>query len=193
MKTIAVTGGIGSGKSLLGKILEEKGFIVIDTDLISKRLSLKGNEGYRQIIEIFGSDILDSDSNLDKTKLAEIAFNDKKSLEMLNSIMHPLIEKELLKEIEKHINENYIFVLVPLLFETGWQNRFDKVWLVLADEKIRLQRAVLRDKAKEEDIKKRIKNQINHANMSNLAHNVLYNNSSEEEFKVQVANALKTL
>lgn len=193
MITVAVTGGIASGKSLAGKVLQEMGYTVIDTDIISRNLSLSGGEGYLKIVEAFGENIISYNGEIDRGKLANIVFNDKSSLDKLNNIMHPLIEKELFVTIEKHITEKIVFVLIPLLFESILINRFDKIWLILADEKIRIERAAKRDNSIKEEIKKRINNQINYEKMSNLAHTVLYNNSSEEEFILQVQAAVKAL
>ena len=173
--------------------MQNKGYTVIDTDIISKNLSKKGKAIYNAIINVFGNIVINGKGELNRKKIADIVFNDKKSLEKLNSITHPLIEKELKTEIEKHINKDYVFILVPLLFETNLQNTFDKIWLILADEKIRIIRATKRDKTNKENIIKRIKNQINYEKKAKFAHNVLYNNSSEEEFAVEIENALKTL
>mgnify|MGYP000976211907 CR=1 FL=1 len=192
-KTVAVTGGIGSGKSLLGKILRKKGYTVIDSDEISRQVCVKGRPGHAAVVEIFGEGILDEFGNLDRKKLASIVFSDEGKLRLLNGILHPIIERELSRQLKEHEGEELVFVLIPLLFELGWQDRFDYVWLVLADEEIRIARAMARDGARREDIEKRIKNQINHAEKAHLAHNVLYNNSSEEEFKVQIERALDSL
>jgi dephospho-CoA kinase len=193
MLTIAITGGIGSGKSLAGKILQEAGYIVIDTDMISRNIYRKGSVCYNKIIKAFGKGVLNKNEEIDRKALADIVFSDKTSLKKLNRITHPEIEKELFKEIEACANEKYVFVLVPLLFESKMQKRFDRIWLVLADKDKRIKRAAARDNTSEENIKKRIENQIEYEKNSTLAHNVLYNNSSEEEFKVQVLNAVNTL
>lgn len=192
-KTVAVTGGIGSGKSLLGEILQQKGYTVIDTDVISRQVCEKGGRGLRAVVEKFGGDILDEEGGLDRKKLARIVFSDPKKLSLLNSVLHPIIEEELNRKISEHEGESFIFVLVPLLFEVGWQDRFDYVWLVLADEEIRINRAMARDGASREEVASRIKNQINHAEKACLAHNVIYNNSSEEELRVQVERAISSL
>lgn len=193
MITVAITGGIGSGKSLAGKIISDEGYTVIDTDAISKTLSSKGGEGYRGILNAFGRGILNENGDVNRKALAEIVFGDKASLFRLNQIMHPLIEKRLFEIIEAHKQEKIVFALVPLLFESSMQSRFDKIWLILSDKEIRIKRAANRDNSTETEIKKRIENQINYEKMRSSAHNVLYNNSSEEEFKVQVISAIKTL
>jgi len=193
MKTIAITGGIGSGKSLAGELIKNKGYIVIDADNISRDLTAKGKKGYEGIVKVFGESFLKEDGTLDRKKLADKVFSNKESLNKLNKVMHPLIEIELDKLLESYNDKQYVFILMPLLFELGWQNHFDKVWLILVDEKIRILRVMQRDKSKQSDVKKRIKNQIIHENIISIAHNVLYNNSSKEEFKASIVEALKTL
>jgi dephospho-CoA kinase len=191
-KTVAVTGGIGSGKSFLGQILRQKGYTVIDADTISRQVCEKGRPGYAAVVENFGDGILDGDGNLDRKKLASIVFSNESKLRLLNSILHPIIERELSRQLKEHEEDELVFVLIPLLFELGWQDRFDYVWLVLADEEVRIARTMARDGSGREEVQKRIKNQVNHAEKAHLAHNVLYNNSSEE-FKVQVERALDSL
>lgn len=193
MITIAVTGGIASGKSLLGEILQNLGYTVIDLDTISKDISRKGEIGYKGIVEIFGKIILQENGEIDRKKLADIVFNDKQSLNKLNAAMHPLIDGELNKRLRQLKDEKYVFVLIPLLFETGWQNRFDRVWLILADKDKRIERAQARDGLTREEIESRMRNQINHADYIRFAHNVLYNNNSGEGFKEQILKALNTL
>lgn len=192
MIKIAVTGGIASGKTFLGEILLGYGYKVIDTDIISRQLTEKGEKGFNSIVNIFGKGILNSGGSLDRKKLAHIVFNDKKSLDKLNAALHPLIIEELNRRIDLVKDQKNVFVLVPLLFELNLQNSFDKVWLVLADKEIRIKRAAKRDNVLPAHIEAVINNQINHADYIHFAHNVLYNNS-EREFKAQIKEALKTL
>jgi dephospho-CoA kinase len=192
MIKIAVTGGIASGKSFLGEILRGYGYKVIDTDIISRELTEKGGKGLKNIVNIFGGGILNGDGGLDRKKLAQIVFNDKKTLEKLNSALHPLIIEELNTRINLIKDQKYVFVLVPLLFELNLQESFDKVWLVLADKEIRIKRAAERDNVPSAHIEAVINNQINHADYIRFAHNVLYNNS-DREFRAQIEEALKTL
>ena len=90
-KVIGITGGIASGKSTVCNILIELGYPVIDSDIISKRLSQKGNSCYYAIVNNFGDDILLSDGNIDRKKLGNIIFNNKDKKELLNNVTHPLI------------------------------------------------------------------------------------------------------
>lgn len=192
-KVIAITGGIGSGKSLVGQILRQKGYTVIDTDVISRQVCQKGQPGYHAVVHRFGCDILDREGDIDRKKLAGIVFSDGEKLNALNSAIHPIIEDELKRQLGERKGERYIFVLIPLLFELGWQDRFDFVWLVLAEDEIRIRRAMERDGATREEVERRIKNQINHAEKAHFAHIVLYNNLSKEELEAQVDRALLSL
>jgi dephospho-CoA kinase len=191
MRTIAVTGGIASGKSYLGEYLKKLGYAVIDADKVSRELSKKGGKCHRKIVEIFGEVFLGSDGEIDRKKLGKKVFGDKESLEKLNAATHPLIIEEINDKIAALKNHKYVFVLVPLLFELNMQDNFDYVWLVLASESVRIERAKQRDGG--HNVEAVIKNQINHADYAEQAHKVLYNDGSEEDFIKQIEQVLGAL
>jgi len=188
---IAVTGGIGSGKSFLGNVAERNGFIVIDTDGLSRE-AVKSKKVTSKLKRTFGKDIY-IEAGLNRMKLSSIVFNDKTKLELLNLIMFPAVDRLLKKELKKHKKEKTVFVQIPLLFECGSRIKFDKVWLILSDEKIRIERAAKRDHLNEEEVIKRIRSQINYNEKAELAHTVLYNNGTQEEFAESIKELLKTL
>lgn len=190
MKTIAVTGGIASGKSYLGEVLKKRGHAVIDADDVSRELSQKGGKCYKKIVEIFGEEFLRPDGEIDRKKLGGKVFGDKESLNKLNAATHPLIIEEINNKISALKDRKYVFVLVPLLFELNMQDNFDTVWLILASEKTRTERAAKRGTVYAGAV---IKNQINHADYASRAHKVLYNDGGEEEFTRQIDKALISL
>lgn len=196
MVSVAITGGIGSGKSVAGDYLKNKGYKVIDADEVSRLVVAHDSKGLRQLVFKFGTHILSIDGSLDRKKLAEIVFNDKDKLQILNSITHPLIAKNIQRQIDEIETENkdsIVFVMIPLLFELNWHTKYDKVWLILAENDKRAERAAKRDSTTKDKIYNRIKNQINYAENAKYAHNVLYNNNTLESFYKQIEDALKDL
>lgn len=191
-KIVGITGGIASGKTLVGEILKAEGFFVIDTDEITRRLNKKGQLCYNAIIKEFGNEFLNEFEEIDKRKFAAFIFKDKNLAKRLNFITHPIIIREIDKEIQ-NLDDSVIFVLVPLLFESNMQKRFYKVWTVSADKNIRIIRAQKRDNLKLEEIRNIIKNQLPEIERNKLADNILYNEGKAEDLKIQVLDALKTL
>ena len=126
MKVIGITGGIASGKSYVSSVIKKAGYPVIDADLISKDLSQKGGSVYHAIIRTFGESFLDENKEINRQKLGSLIFNDKQAKGLLNSISHPLIIEEMEKQI-KMAKTDLVFVDVPLLYESGLENMFDKI------------------------------------------------------------------
>ena len=147
---IGITGGIGSGKSTVSRILRNKGFYFVDLDSISHAV-IQNPKIKKQLLENFGNEIFDKEEVLRK-KLGEIVFKDKKKLEKLNSIMHPEILKEMRKKI-KEIKEDVVFVEIQLLFEVGWESEFDLILLIWSKKNIQIKRILERDgRSKDEAI-----------------------------------------
>lgn len=117
---IGLTGGIAAGKSTLRKELEKIGFVALDADQISREIVKPKTEGLNAIRQIFGEGYL-VEGKLNRKKLGELVFSNSEQLAKLNSILHPLIKKELRRQIEnlKRIGKTKILLEVPLLFETG--------------------------------------------------------------------------
>lgn len=151
-----ITGSIACGKSYVTSYLKNKGFNVIDTDLISKEITKKGNIGYFEVIKKFP--YLDSNNELDRKKLASVIFSDSRKREELNSILHPIIYKECQNEIQKL--DGVIFLDVPLLFETNFDTLCDKTICVWTNKDTQLKRLMMRDNLSYDDALKRISSQM---------------------------------
>jgi len=188
---IAITGGIGSGKSLVGKILKSSGCEVIEADEISKELNKRGNACYNAILKEFGKEFLDENLELDRIKFRNYIFSSEKRVKRLNEITHPIIIDEIFAAA-KSCGGKFVFVVVPLLFETNTQNKFDKIWIVSMNAKARAERAAKRDKVSEAEILNIMKNQIDY-NRYNLADTIIYNEGTRQNLKLQVLDALKGL
>lgn len=164
-KVIGLTGGIASGKSTVSSILMEKGFRVIDSDIISREVVEPGQPGYKELVTYFGNEILYEDGSLNRKVLGDIVFSNEELLEILNNITHPYIFKELIKKINVECFNNIVFVDIPLLFERfdeliKQDIIFDETWLIYTDEVIQLERLILRNNLSEKEAINRIKSQM---------------------------------
>lgn len=146
---IAITGGIGSGKSYVANYIRSKGYIVIDTDIIARELMEKGNSNYLNIIENFGSDILKLDGDIDRVKLRNIVFHDDKKRRLLNSLTHPNIMK---KAMEESDGADIYFIEIPLLFEEKLESYFDQSWTVDCCEETQIKRVLKRSSLSQEEV-----------------------------------------
>ena len=146
---IAITGGIGSGKSYVANYIRSKGYKVIDTDIIARELMKKGNSNCLNIIEKFGSDILKLDGDIDRAKLRNLVFHDEKKRQLLNSITHPNIMKKAMDESD---GSDIYFIEVPLLFEENLESYFNQSWVVDCSEKTQVERVLKRSSLSQEEV-----------------------------------------
>ena len=191
MIKIALTGNIASGKSSVQKIIEMSGFDVMDTDKVGHGLlSVKNSE----LMDVFGGEnVFDDDANFDRKKLGELVFNDPEKLKLLNSIIHPQIRKEIEGYFEQKKDEPFVFVAIPLLFETGMEDLFDKIIIVYAEDEIRLKRLITRNNYSEDYAKKRMLSQIPQEKKFALVDYIIDNNGTEEELFNSTREVLEEL
>lgn len=156
---IAVTGGIGSGKSTVCRIIAENGFPVFSCDEEYKNL-LSGGSLPKKLAENFGMEILNADGSVNRKILSEKVFGDQEKLQLLNNITHPQIFSSLFEKSEKV--EGTAFFEVPLLFEGKYQNLFDGVIVVLRNSNDRIRSIMQRDNLTEEEVQSRLSNQHNY-------------------------------
>lgn len=194
--TLALTGGIGSGKSTVAEIFSDLGAYIIDADRISHQVLEKGRDAYYETIKIFGDEILLCDKSIDRKKLAQIVFSDKFMLDMLNKITHKHIFQTMQEKIDLYKSENKsgIIVLdVPLLFSSDFPIYYDKSIAVVADREIRIMRAALRDNCSKEKIMQRMKNQISDDKLITLSDYVIENSGSYSELKTKSKQLYKQI
>lgn len=155
---IGITGSISSGKSVVSEYLRSKKYVVIDSDIISKELF---NSPYviRKIVNTFGSNVLEG-NKINRAVLGQIIFNDPEKRIMLNNIVHPLVKKEILRQIDEHANSDLIFIDVPLLYEAKFEDLCDYVIVVNVDKEIQITRLMLRDNIDREYAEKKINSQM---------------------------------
>jgi dephospho-CoA kinase len=130
---IGLTGGIGTGKSTVAKVLEEQGAVIIDADRVGHEVYLPGRPAHREIVDAFGPDVVASDGAIDRKKLGPIVFADPKNLARLNAITHPRM-KELMREKLAQLEGAGTRVAVleaALLFDAGWDDLTEEVWVTV--------------------------------------------------------------
>ncbi|MEO6027889.1 MAG: dephospho-CoA kinase, partial [Candidatus Binatia bacterium] len=132
---IGLTGGIGSGKSVVGGMLAELGAYVIDTDKVGHRVYAPGSEGFGRIVETFGREVVAADGTIDRKKLGAVIFADAEKRGALNAIVHPLIFGEILREIGEQRQAGFtgpIVLEAPILLEAKGTGLVDQIWVVAA-------------------------------------------------------------
>lgn len=181
MLKVALTGGIGSGKSLVGEYLEDLGAIVIDSDELARTAIERGSQGFEEVLALFGDEILTA-GDIDRAKLAEIVFRDEDARKKLESIIHPIVRVSA-ETMVRNLPANAVVVnQIPLLFETDGASRFDYVINVQASEAIRFERLKLRG-MKEYEISKRIAAQATDLQRESIADCTLLNDTTPEELQ----------
>ena len=127
---VGLTGGIGSGKSTVSRILQKKGYPLIDLDKISHEV-IEYPEVIEKLVKAFGEDILDENGKISRRKLGAVVFGNKEKLREINSIMHPVILAEMRRQVRllEKINK-IVFVEIQLLFEVKWEKEFDVIMLI---------------------------------------------------------------
>ena len=181
MLKVALTGGIGSGKSTVADFLDELGAYVIDSDQLARDVVERGTPGYEAVLAAFGDGIL-TDGEIDRAKLAEIVFKDAAARATLESIIHPLVRDAAEKMVKSLPADAVVINQIPLLVETDGAKRFDFVITVSADEGVRRRRLIERG-MKDYEITKRLAAQVNDAARETIAHSIIRNNGSIDELR----------
>ena len=184
MLKVALTGGIGSGKSTVAEFLDELGAFVIDSDQLARDVVERGTPGYEAVLAAFGDGIL-TDGEIDRAKLAEIVFKDVAARATLESIIHPLVREAAEKTVRNLPSDAVVINQIPLLVETDGAKRFDFVITVSADEEVRRRRLMERG-MKDYEITKRLAAQVNDAAREAIAHSIIRNNGTIEELRQAV-------
>jgi len=188
---VGLTGGMGSGKTLASSFFHELGAHIIDADLICRKLVEPGQPALQEITDYFGKLIIDKSGNLNRNKLGQLVFCDSKKREKIENILHPKVfkvEKLNYKAICKINPKALVIVDAALLIESANYKEMDKVILINADEKIRIQRILSRGKWKHEEIVARLKSQMPNEEKIKYADFVLENSKDKTYLKEQVKN-----
>lgn len=186
---VGLTGPTGAGKSSAAALCEKLGVKHIDCDIIARKATEKGQDGLLAVIKAFGEDILNPDGTLNRKALAEKAFKNVESTELLNKTLLPIIKKMLLKEIDCE----KVLLDAPTLFESGVDAICHKTVAVLSDKEIRLKRILARDNITTEQALLRINAGKNDDFYKEKCDFVIYNNADENTFMDDFLNLLKEI
>jgi len=189
LRIIGVTGGIGSGKTTVSRILKDLNAAVVDYDVVARAVTFKGGKALNELVSYFGEEILDSNGELDRKKLANIVFNDKVKLHALDSIMHKFITKKVIENLEniKAAGKHDIIVLEAAIpIEHGFLDLVDEVWVVTADLETRVKRIMERTDMTYEEAIARINSQRKDEDYLRIADVVIQNNGTLEELEETV-------
>lgn len=191
MLTIGLTGGIGSGKTAVSKILAELGAPVVDADKVGHAIYEPGGPAYQDVIDAFGTGILAADATIDRKRLGGLVFGDPGALKRLNSIVHPKMFRrmaEMVAAMRAGGERRPIVIEAAVLIEANWQPLVDEIWLVVASRERVIER-VARDRGmKPEQTEARIKAQLSDEERRKHASLVIANDGTLEELRAKVGD-----
>ena len=184
MLIVALTGGIGSGKTTVGDIFSELGAVVIDSDQLARAVLERGTKGFDLVLAKFADAILRK-GELDRSLLATLVFNDSQKRSELESITHPLIRQSFAEIISNLPRESIVINQIPLLFESKGAYKFDHIITISAPEELRIERLKNRGLGFS-DIKKRIEAQANDLERESISNSIIRNDKDESHLRDQV-------
>ena len=196
MLKVGLTGGLGTGKSTASRFFKKLGAFILDADNSAKKLIASSNEVKQELIKEFGTDIIDANSNIDKKKLARVAFQDKEHQQRLNYVVHPHIHNAIdrsFNETRDHNNHKLFIVDAALIYESGYDTHLDYVIVVTAQLKHRMERALNRNTLTRDEILKRIDFQWSEKDKISIADFVIHNDGSESELNNQIIGLFNKL
>jgi dephospho-CoA kinase len=190
---LGITGTIGSGKSTVGRLLQEAKVPVFDSDHIVHALLTNENPVREAVISRFGNEIRRPDGAVDRKKLGALVFNDDLARKDLESIVHPAVRAQIRQHVHDQSQSPVVAFLVPLLFEAGSQAQYDEVWTVVADEEVLRERLKARDKLDDDAARRRLSAQMPQSEKAARAAYVIDNSGSVERTREQVLEGLGRL
>ena len=196
MLKVGLTGGLGSRKSTASKFFKSLGAFILDADSTAKKLIANNEKVKEELIKEFGTDIMDATSNVDKKKLARIAFQDEDHQQRLNYVVHPHIHMAINKCFDKTLDEDKheLFIVdAALIYESGYDAHLDYIIVVTAQLKHRMERAMNRNTLTRDQILKRIEFQWPEKEKTSLADFVVHNDGTEDDLKNQIVELYKKL
>lgn len=184
MLIVALTGGIGSGKTTVGGIFSELGAVVIDSDQLARAVLERGSKGFDLVLAKFG-DVILKNGELDRSLLATLVFNDSQKRSELESITHPLIRQSFAEIIARLPREAIVINQIPLLFESKGAYKFDHIITISAPEELRIERLKNRGLGFS-DIKKRMEAQASDVERESISNSIIRNDKDELHLRNQV-------
>lgn len=195
MNWVGLTGGIGSGKSTVSRIIRELQFPLIDADELAREVVAPGTIGLDQVIQKFGRQLLNPDQSLNRRAMASEVFNDPGKLASLESILHPLIQERVrsFRQVCEENGSRIAFYDVPLLFEKSLQEQFDAILVVNALPNEIRKRLKARNQWSDDEINQRLAAQVPLEQKTKMADIVIENSGSLEELRIKVTHAIEEL
>lgn len=187
---VGLTGGIGSGKSLVSEIFADLGVPVIDADKIVHELISPQSPLLDDIVLLFGNEIVDDSGNIDRDRIRKLIFSDSESRKKLEAILHPHVFDIIVKEI-KGISAPYCILSIPLLIETNAEDMVDTVLVVDCPVSLQVERVTKRDGVSPEHVQKIIDTQVSRESRLAAADDVISNNGSISELREVVSELHK--
>ncbi len=189
---VGLTGGIGAGKSTVADLFSQKGAVVIRSDELARQVIEPQTPGFRQVIDRFGKDIVNSEGYIDRAKLAQIVFQDDAALKNLENIVHPLVRRKTNEIINQHTSETIIVNEIPLLLEKKMESLFDFLVIVISSEKNRLERLAQRGLTTEQAVA-RMSKQVSDDQRRAAADFLIVNDGNLDQLKADVEKIWQTL
>jgi len=195
MKVIGLTGGIGSGKSTVARLLAEKGAVIVDLDRVGHEVLKKGSQAYGQAVGEFGENILKASGEIDRSELGRVVFNSHEALMRLNQIVHPAIDNIIKTEIKKYRRQGVKVVVLEAaaMLEAGKTAQVDELWVTVVAEATALSRLKERSGYSEEDAKSRIQSQLSNEERIKQADVVINTDCTLDELKARVTGEWEKL
>lgn len=190
---IGLTGSIASGKSTVAKMLKEYGLPIVDADVVARLVVEPGTPTLQKIVEAFGEEALTDDGAMNRQQIGAIIFHDEEKRKLLNSIIHPAIRQEMLRQRDEHLENGAKTVImdIPLLFESQLQHFVEKILVVSVSEVTQLNRLMERNQLTEEEASARIASQLPLSVKELGADAVINNNGTIEETAEQLEDILR--
>ncbi|NBR98900.1 MAG: dephospho-CoA kinase [Actinobacteria bacterium] len=186
MILIGLTGGIGCGKSEVSRLLEKRGAVVVDADLIVRELQQPGGEIFLRMVEMFGEKVLATDGSLDRGAVAKEVFKDAELLKKLNSLIHPVVRRVMNERVESYrATEKIVILDIPLLVENPREG-LDGVLVVDLDPQIAIDRIVSQRNMTLDDAKSRVAAQSTREQRLAIADHVVDNSGDRDALAIQV-------
>ena len=189
MKIICMTGGLASGKTTASEFLQSKGAQIIDADKLGHRAYDPGTQAYLQVIEAFGDDVVSDDHQIDRRALGGKVFGKPEELKKLTNIVWPEIRRLAELEIagyEAIYPDGVVVLEAAVLFEAGWEDIGEEIWVLVVDREVAIGRAMARDSADRGAVESRLDSQLSNDERISRATSVIYNNEDQSKMIEQL-------
>jgi dephospho-CoA kinase len=191
-KVLGLTGGIGTGKTVASSYLANRyGFPILDADCYAREAVLKESDPWRAIVQQYGSEILNADDTLNRSRLAQIIFQDSAQRQWVEALIHPFVRHRFQEMQERLATQPVIVMAIPLLFEAGMTDLVSEIWVVVCRPEQQLSRLMQRDHLTQQEAQARIDSQMPMAEKCDRADVVLDNSGSLSALYAQIDQALR--